>query len=150
MKNYQNTERGTFQNKEYAKQLVSFEGMVFEGRNGRLNVTPTDIDGLIQLDALNCFIFFELKHSGDMSKGQKDALTKLVDATDKNGINSIAFVAIHETECHEDIIAKDAIVKYFYYEGVWYKYEKPTKTLYETINSYLKSLKHRQEEGGMG
>lgn len=146
MKDYQCTERGTFQNKEYAKQLVSFEGMKFEGRNGQLNVTPTDIDGLIQLDTLNCFVFFELKHSGGVPKGQRDALRKLVDTADKGGANSIAFVAIHNTEYPENIIAKDAKVESFYYEGRWYRLEGLSKTLYELINSYLENLKHGQQE----
>lgn len=141
MKDYQITERGIFQNKEYAKQLVSFEGMRFEGRNKRLNVTPTDIDGLIQLDALNCFIFFELKHSGDVPRGQGDALEKLADAINEGSSKGIVFVAIHNTECPQAIKAKDAKVKSIYFGGRWYESDL-TKTLFDYINKYLEWLKN--------
>lgn len=65
MKHYSDENRGTLQNEQYAKQLISFEGMKYDGRNGYKNVTPTDVDGFMQLDVENCFIFFELKRYGE-------------------------------------------------------------------------------------
>lgn len=83
MKYYSDANRGTFQNEQFAKQLVSFEGMKYKGRMGYNNVTPTDIDGFIQLDVWNCFIFFELKKYGVPPDGQGCALSNLVDAVKK-------------------------------------------------------------------
>lgn len=82
---YNDASRGVFQDASLAKQLVSFEGLKFRGRNGVCNVTPTDIDGLVQLDKEKCFIFFELKHSGAVPYGQATALAKLADFVQAGG-----------------------------------------------------------------
>lgn len=115
---YDDATRGTFQT-EYGKQLVLFDGLVFKGRSGVANVTPTDIDGFVQLDTENCFIFFELKHSGYVPKGQASALQNLADAVRESGSNSVIFVAEHNTKYPDPILAKDAIVKWVYWNGKW-------------------------------
>ena len=140
MNDYSNTERGTFQRPELASQLCSFEGLVFKGRNGHDNVTPTDIDGLVQLDRENCFIVFELKHSGGMSGGQSDAYTRLCDIIQKGGTECIFILAEHNTPFPETIIAKDAIVKKIYMKGKWYE-EKKRRTLKEIADRYVEHLR---------
>ena len=96
---------------ENAKQLVCFDGLYLTGRTGRKNVWPTDIDGFIQLDAENLFIFLELKYKGDMKTGQSTALTRLADAI---GENSYVLLAVHDTQAPKPVLAKDAEVKRIY------------------------------------
>ena len=145
MNYYDDANRGQFQSEQLAKQLVSFEGMRFTGRSGIKNVTPTDIDGLVQLDAENCIIFFELKHSGNAPPGQLCALKKMVDAIEKGGVNSAAFVATHNTPFPETIEAKNAIVNSIYWRGKWWE-PKKQHTLYEYMEGYVKYIK--KENGG--
>ena len=140
MNQYDNASRGTFQNENHAKQLVSFEGLRFKGRNGISNVTPTDIDGLVQLDKENCFIFFELKHSGGVPYGQASALTKLADAVQAGGTNCVVFVAVHNTPFPQTIIAKDSIVRNIYWKGKWYV-EYKGRTLYEIAINFIDFIK---------
>ena len=143
MNQYCNATRGTFQSESNAKQLVSFEGLRFTGRNGRANVTPTDIDGLVQLDNEDCFIFFELKHSGGVPTGQEGALEKLVDAVSSGGKDCVLFVATHNTEKPKTIMARDSIVKKVYWMGKWYQSNKGF-TLYHAINCYIKYIKKQR------
>lgn len=137
---YEDEYRGTFQSERYAKQLISFEGMRFQGRSARANVTPTDIDGFIQLDAQNCFIFFELKHGGEVPGGQSSALTKMVDAIAEGGAESVLYVAVHDNPEGETVMAKEAKVKRLYWHKRWMTYKEPKKTLYESICDYLNYL----------
>lgn len=139
MNRYDFATRGTFQNTEYAKQLVSFEGFRLRGRNGLDNVTPTDIDGFVQLDSVNCFIFFELKHSGDAPPGQKRAMEKACDHIKSGGANCIAIIAEHQTPSDETINARNAIVKEVYWNGKWIK-EKDNRKLYEFTRKYVEWL----------
>lgn len=95
-----------------AKQLVCFDGLYLEGRNGFRNVWPTDIDGYIQLDVENLFLFLELKYVGGMKYGQSSALTKLADAI---GENAYVLLAEHDVkDPSRPIMAKDAQVKRIY------------------------------------
>lgn len=95
-----------------AKQLVCFDGLYLEGRNGFRNVCPTDIDGYIQLDVENLFLFLELKYIGGMKHGQSSALTKLADAI---GENAYVLLAEHDVkDPSKPIMAKDAQVKRIY------------------------------------
>lgn len=137
--NYNDANRGTFQT-EYARQLVSFEGLKFKGRNGLANVTPTDIDGVVQLDNENCFIFFELKHSGGVPSGQATALARLADAVQNGGTDCVVFVAIHNTPFPQTIMAKDAVVKYIYWNGKWCP-EKKQRKLYEIALDFINYIK---------
>ena len=139
MKHYEEQTRGTFQRIDCANQLVSFTGMKFRGRNGLDNVTPTDIDGCIQLDYQNCIIFFELKHSGDAPTGQMNALATLADKVQAGGANCIVLVAVHNTNAPEVIIAKDAIVVASYRKGKWTNvdYSRGFTLLY-CINEYIR------------
>ena len=141
MNHYDDSTRGTFQNEEYAKQLVSFEGMRYEGRQEKMNVSPTDIDGFIQLDKSNCFIFFELKKQGRPSMGQGSALMKLVDAVEKSGANSVLFVACHGTS--EKIVAKDARLTEVYWNHEWHEMFH-SATLGEAIERFIKRAEAKE------
>lgn len=143
LNNYNDLSRGTFQT-DYGKQLISYEGLTFNGRSGHQNVTPTDIDGVVQLDNENCFIFFELKYSGGVPDGQKTALTRLADAIQAGGKNCIVIVAVHGTAYPEKVIAKEATVTDFYLCGKWHK-EKKQRKLYEFAQNYISYIKRKQE-----
>jgi hypothetical protein len=137
---YNDASRGVFQDASLAKQLVSFEGLKFRGRNGVCNVTPTDIDGLVQLDKEKCFIFFELKHSGAVPYGQATALAKLADFVQAGGANCVVFVAVHNTPREQTIMAKDAIVRDIYWKGKWYS-EHKKRTLREIALNFVDFIK---------
>ena len=145
MQNYDNKPRGVPQSIEWLKQPILFDGMVFPGRSGYMNVSPTDIDGLIQLDIIDCFILFELKYKGDPSNGQAHAFESLVDAVSAGGKNAVLFIAEHNAKQNEVIYAKDSIVKEIYYEGRWVKQTKST-TLYERINNFITYLKEDKQK----
>ncbi len=145
MNNYNDAERGKFQVEDYAKQLISFDGMKFEGQNGVRNVTPTDIDGMVELTNINAFIIFELKHSGNLPQGQKQALAKLCDKIEDGGAHAVVFVATHNTPCSQTIIAKDAIVQMIYWDHKWHQGKTPQKKLYDYANDYVKYIKEEKE-----
>lgn len=143
MNQYKDETRGLYQREECAKQLISFEGLVFRGRNGKNNVTPTDIDGCVQLDAENCFIFFELKHSGGMPTGQKDALAKLCDAVAAGGKNAVVIMAIHNVPVPEKILAKNAIVDEVYWNSKWHSIRHKQEKLGDVAKNYIDYIKSR-------
>lgn len=133
MNNYD--KRGTVQVDKYIRQLVSFDGMKYKGKDGWGVVTPTDIDGFIQLDDGNIFVFFELKHNGGLPTGQARAYTKMIDAICAGGGNAILFVAHHHTE-EDTIDAKNAIVKSWYGSNGW-NFPKTEHTLDELISIFI-------------
>lgn len=147
MKDYTNAPRGTIQCKEYAEQLRSYEGLQFKGRSGYYTVTPTDIDGLVQLENENCFLVYELKHSGDVPQGQLMCLQALADRIQAGGSDCAVFVAVHNTPYPEVIMAKDAIVTQMYWRGKWYKKLK-SRTLRELSNSYIQYIKNERNSEG--
>lgn len=139
MRDYCDGNRGKFQYMDYGKRLVLFDGMRYAGRDGSCNVTPTDIDGCIQLDKENCIIFFELKYAGRIPDGQRAALQTICDAIDNGGTNCIIFQAEHKTQTsdvHEPIIAKDAIVRQVYWRGGWIQM-KSRRSLGEMIDNFI-------------
>ena len=145
MRHYDDLSRGTFQNEQKAKQLVSFEGMLFNGRNGVKNVTPTDIDGFIQLDRENCFIFFELKYSGDAPEGQISALEKAATAIQDGGRECAVFIAVHNTPHTKTVKARDATVIKTFYSGKWYR-EPKGRTLQEMIERFIDYINREEND----
>lgn len=138
MKHYTSENRGTFQSQRYARQIISFEGMLYPGRYGLLNVTPTDIDGFVQSDTDGTFIFFEIKHEGsDIPSGQRRALESLVDAITKK--EAILFLAHHKDD-GPVVMAKDTIVKRYYWRGHWW-YLHGRRTLNEAIEKYRELIR---------
>jgi len=136
---YEDATRGIFQSERKVSQLVSFEGMKYVGVTGKTNVTPTDIDGFIQLEREGCFIIFELKHSGGLPIGQRKALEKLSDSL---GQENIVLVAIHNTPIPQKIIAKDAIVDEYYYKGKW-RTTKYNETLGDRVNEFIEFVRKK-------
>jgi hypothetical protein len=104
--------RGEINNRDRAAQIRNFSGLRWK------NITPTDIDGLIEYQN-KCYIFIEAKYgNGELPFGQSLALTRLVDDLRKP---SILFVAIHQTPIGQDIDMKTTLVSDFYFRGKWHK-----------------------------
>lgn len=139
-----NGERGSIQSEELMRQPTDFSGMLFEGRKGYRNVTPTDVDGFVQLSKERIFIFFELKYSGDMPEGQKTALCSLVDALDESGYKTTLILAVHGTKAPEVIKAKDARVVKCYWNHKWYDITKDMRTLYQMMSNFVKFARRKQ------
>lgn len=104
--------RGVILNRERKKQIISFENI----RYG--NITPTDLDGLIEYKN-KAFIFMEFKlRDAKLPKGQRLALERMVDACEKSGKDSVAFVCEHEVDNpKQDIDASEAKVREMYWNG---------------------------------
>ena len=149
MRYYEDSKRGTFQDVEGAKQLVSFRGMIFQGRTEKMDSTPTDVDFHLQLDYENCIILAELKYVGDLPKGQRKALMKTCDSIQDGGTDSILFLAEHQTPKPDMVIAKNAIVKKWYRCGRWHTvgYEM---TLYEGVEKFIDFRRRKMRDSGKG
>lgn len=112
---YSNFNRGKIQNKDRARQIIDFSGI----RYG--NITPTDIDGLIEYQN-KAYIWFEYKLRGArFPDGQKIALERLANDLQKSGKPVIVILAEHnQKNCEKDIDAANSICKYFYIGNRWY------------------------------
>lgn len=123
--------RGHIQYFQRAKQVVKFDGLQYG------NITPTDVDGLIEIHNIG-FAFFELKLRGaELPTGQKTALTRIVDGLYQAKKEAVLFVAYHDVEdAHKPIIAKDAECVRMYYEHKWY--EVDGQTLEEMTDRFVR------------
>lgn len=116
--------RGVIQNRERALQVNDFSGLALPH-----GVTPTDLDGAIEIkDRL--FIFFELKANGkEVPYGQKLFLERMCRAIDNTkSLTSLgykrrafALIAHHNTPIGEDVKCHDAIVTAYFSCGEWHK-----------------------------
>lgn len=149
MRFYEESKRGMFQDIEGAKQLVSFNGMLFEGRSGRRDSTPTDVDFHLQLDNENCIILAELKYAGDMPNGQRHSLMQTCGAIQKGGTDCILLLAEHQTPKPEMIMAKYAVVKKWYRCGRWHDAEYEM-TLYEAVEKFIDFRRRKMRASGKG
>lgn len=104
-------ERGEIYFRARAKQLRDYSKL----RYG--NITPTDIDGLIEYHG-KCFVIIELKYKdSSLSYGQKLALERL---TDDLGKPVICIIASHDTDNpDEDIDVSKAIVSEYRFKEAW-------------------------------
>lgn len=142
-----NGERGAIENIAAMRQPTDFTGMLFDGERGFKSVTPTDIDGFVQLERENIFMFFELKYSGDMPGGQKKALCRLVDKLQASGCNTVLFLAIHGTKQPNAIIARDSMVSKCYWRGKWHEkcYTEKPEGLADAMNDYVSYVRNKQK-----
>ena len=136
--------RGETYNRERAKQLINYSGVVYG------NITPTDIDGLIEYR--NWFyIMIELKHdSAEMPEGQSIALARMIKSLNKDK-PSILFVASHDVfDPRDDIDAAEASIMYSYDSQEKWSYDYCFLNLKEAIDLFLETeIKNRQEKNRM-
>lgn len=134
---YTDANRGLIQNRDRMKQLISFEGMKFDG------VTPTDIDCFFEKND-RYFVFYEYKYDhAQIPEGQELALTRIVNALDSTGREAILLWCSHHAPQGEDIQAKDAIVVGAYYKHKWRDGGGRTaKEVTDAFIRYIKEGKH--------
>ena len=125
--------RGKIQNRDRARQINDFSGLRFG------NITPTDIDGLIEYKN-KAYIIIELKYlTTKLPRGQELALERLTDDLTKSGKPTICIVASHEqNDPKEDIKVSDTIVIKYRRNRKWTKTEKTT-TL-QIIERFLEKI----------
>ena len=101
------SERGTYEHPDRGKQLLRFDGMQFLG-----SITPTDIDGLIEVRN-QIIIFFEAKlQDKDVPFGQRLAIERLVKDAGRAGKHAIAIIGEHNIkDPSEDVFLKDLFVR---------------------------------------
>lgn len=113
----QSYERGDIKFKGRAKQLNSFSGMI-----RRRNITPTDIDGIIDYDG-KAFVILEGKYGdAELPKGQKMALENLANtilSANKRVVVIIYRHFVHDT--NKDINVSKQLVSDIYFKRKWDK-----------------------------
>lgn len=125
------TKRGEIKNKEFATQIRDFSELIFE------NVTPTDIDGLIEFN--NCiYILMEAKYLKDeLPSGQERALVNLIDTIFEGSKKGLLIIAIHNKQPEKDIPFHACKVSRYRSKKSWYS-PKKEMTIKKLIDSYLK------------
>lgn len=105
-------ERGVIQNKDKALQVNNFDHLLYG------KITPTDIDGLIELRN-RAYVFIETKNDGaEIKPGQRLAIERLVkDLRTKKP--TIALIARHHITPPNDIPTADCIVSEYIFNGEW-------------------------------
>lgn len=123
-------------NRFRAKQLIDFGGLQFE------QITPTDIDGLIEFRNI-AYIIYEFKYAdAEMPFGQRLAIERMVDAFQCAGKKAVAFLCKHYVQNpDEDVIAKDAIVEAVYMNHTWYRADGEKNTANELTTRFLNYVK---------
>lgn len=125
-------ERGQIFNRTRATQVRDFTGL----RWG--NITPTDVDGLIDFQN-SVFVLFELKRAGaEMPYGQELAIERTAALMNKQK-PTIAFLAEHQDD-GPSIFAANAIVTSYFWDGGWWD-DGRGLSLKVAIDSFLE--KHR-------
>lgn len=118
------------------KQIIVFDGLRF-GKKG----TPTDSDLCFDISG-RTFVEAEFKLEGvEVPEGQYYHLKNKIDALTKGGKDAILFICSHDVfDPKESVIAKDCIVRKFYYNGKLYdaQNEKTFKECAEYFVEYSK------------
>lgn len=124
--------RGEIENRERAKQLRDYTGL----RWG--NITPTDVDGLVEFDD-KLFVFIEIKlNSTPLKKGQRVALARSCDAIAKTGRMAVVLIVEHNTPIGTDIDVAPCIVREFRMRKKWREPLRPPLTCRDAIDILLK------------
>ena len=127
---YDDDNRGSIQFPDRARQLIDFSGLRYN------KITPTDIDGFIEYHD-EAIVFMEFKYgNAELPYGQKLALERLCDSTQKSGKETVVFECEHNVDdCSKDIKAADAIVRRYRYKGHWYPGKQAT--VKEKLDSFI-------------
>lgn len=111
------TERGDIKHRDRAKQINSFAGLI-----RRRNITPTDVDGLIEYNG-NVFIMLEGKYGdAELPKGQRMALENLANAILDGKKKVVIIVYRHYIQnSNQDVIVSEQFVSDVYFDKKWKK-----------------------------
>jgi hypothetical protein len=123
-------DRGVIKNKELATQVRNFGGM----RWG--NITPTDLDGLIEYHNKG-YVYIETKYGEtELPKGQELALERLHDDMRKEK-PVLTIIATHYSTPPDDIdVANTTVSRYRTKSGEW-RFCETTTTTKELIDRFF-------------
>lgn len=128
--------RGVIEHDARSRQINDFSGLLYG------NITPTDIDGLIEYRN-KAYVIFEVKYGAkDVPYGQKLAIERLVNDTSNMGKQSIALIIEHNVDdASKQIPVAECNVRELYYcrERKW-RTPKQTTTAKQAIDGFLSSL----------
>lgn len=123
------------QNKERARQLVSFDGMDLGPR-----LWPTDFDAVIEWHGV-AWLLFEVKHGDkDVPRGQQLALERFVQDVWRGGKEAVAAVVEHHVDdARRDVFLAGCDVREVYVGGefAWRPLRRPM-TAREFTDAYLR------------
>lgn len=125
-------ERGVINNKDRARQLRDFSGL----RYG--NITPTDIDGLIEYKDI-AYVIFETKFgSAEVPRGQMIALERLCDDL-QNYKHTIVIISSHNHPVTEEIDLANSIVTQYRWRKKWVDMKDNPYTVKMLVDWFLNS-----------
>lgn len=129
-------ERGKIEHRNRKKQIVDFSGLKYG------NITPTDMDGLIEYKN-RAYVILEIKLKGvELPHGQELALVRMCDDL-TNKKPTLLIIAYHEEyDTNQDIDAGKTIVRK--YRSGWIWRNGNNKTTRQVIDAFLK---HVDREG---
>lgn len=136
MTNYnRDLKRGIIGNRAAAMQIKDFSDM----RWG--NITPTDIDGLMEYKD-KAYIIFELKYGDtELPFGQRLALQRLYRDLKKSGKHILGCVASHRDSPPSDIAVEKSVVTEIWDDSVHSQWRQlnthSQSSLYETVDNFL-------------
>ena len=115
-----------------ARQINSFLGLI-----RRRNITPTDIDGIIDYNG-KAFIILEGKYGdAELPKGQKMALENLANAILESKKKVVVIIFRHNVHnINNDIIVSQQLVSDIYFKRKWDKITVE-KTVLEVIEMFV-------------
>ena len=132
--------RGGIKHKGRYKQLITYEGLEMPLYNPR-KITPTDIDGFVDLNG-NAFLYLEAKKfDAELIKGQRIAFENLVKAHKKAEIQSLVIVFNHYSEPDEIVDAKNCEVREWLSNNSrgWQKYNGTVYSMIEKWEAFCKT-----------
>jgi hypothetical protein len=119
---------GTIVNRERAKQLIKFDGLMYGTKS------LSDIDGVLDLGG-RAFAFIEVKYKGTpLSVGQRILLENLVDNMSRPTVSIFATHTVGAPE--EDVIMAECEVAMYYWQGDWVTPEH-TLTVGEVLSGFV-------------
>lgn len=126
--------KGVIKYRQRSEQIKDYGGMLFG------NITPTDIDGLIEYHGKG-YIIIELKlRDTPLAYGQRLALERLTDDLNGAGKATICIIAGHNIDNPtEDIDVANAIVREYKFREKW-QVPNSQYNIKHFIENFIKSL----------
>lgn len=134
--------RGVIHNTKRAQQINDFSGIRFK------NITPTDIDGLIEYHDI-AWLIFEVKHNGaPVPYGQRLALERMINAFTNAGKKAMALIVDHEVDdTSESVNEAECLVREIYHsDNQKWNPPKYSIKLGEIARTYIKHISEKQKK----
>ncbi len=108
------------------------------------DISPTDIDGLVDLKG-NAFVYLEGKLiDAELPRGQRLALENVCKSHEKAMHPTIAIVYTHNVPRDQDVIVKDQFVKEVFWLGKWRTQHSPI-TVLAKIHSFKEWVRTKRQ-----